>query len=591
MKHKLFSTTLAVALLTGIGLIISSHPLIADSLVSFALKRMVDSKLLIHPKAMGHINNVSRIFPLMMFCYGIVFVTTSILGYWLHRNKFFDRIYWKSPKELPSEATVKINSSDNTGIPVYLEAVFIIFIFAIGLYIRTYFMNQPMRYDEAYTFMRYVNSGLSFLFLYHEPNNHVLHTLWVKLFTSVFGPSPWFIRLPAFLSGVFSIFFVYLASKRLMRGKGGYVSIALMTVLPFMILYSTNARGYSMVVLITLLLIIQGLKLSDSYSFSGCVLFSFLSALGIFTMPSMLLVLPGIFMWTSIMLLINSKNTKSLMTDFVLPYSIMTVVLTFVFYSPVIIASGGIESIIANKYVLPVEWDIFVNGLIPHLQKTAFRFSRDVPLVAVLLVSVLAIGAQTASLIKKDWALFLLLPCILTGCVVVLLLKQKVPFPRTWIFMIPVIFILADAGASMLLERIKVKGAVTLTCILIIGVCFYFSHGLIKNGSILNYPDTGAFPEASIVAEKLNSVMDEKDNLIIDCPDNFPTYYYLWLNKPEAKKIEVNGQKRHEPVDFFVIDTRYVQLKEVTDKPVEEIFNAGKAKIFRTTAGSSLIKN
>jgi len=89
----------------------------------------------------------------------------------------------------------------------------------LNAFICVYFIDQPMRVDESWTFWSSVKDGWASVFTYVVPNNHVLHSIFVKLSTSILGAHPWAIRLPALLFGVLSIVLVFCAS-RCFGGRG-----------------------------------------------------------------------------------------------------------------------------------------------------------------------------------------------------------------------------------------------------------------------------------------------------------------------------------------------------------------------------------
>jgi len=66
-----------------------------------------------------------------------------------------------------------------------------IVILGIAVAVRLAFLYQPMRYDEALTFMTYASKpiwhGLS---LYSSPNNHLFHTLLVHITCLLLGNQP-----------------------------------------------------------------------------------------------------------------------------------------------------------------------------------------------------------------------------------------------------------------------------------------------------------------------------------------------------------------------------------------------------------------
>ena len=117
---------------------------------------------------------------------------------------------------------------------------------ALGLVLRGYFLAEPLRYDEAYTFMEYVNQGWGRLFWYSAPNNHVLHTVLVKLAVLIWDGHPAVIRFPAFLAGVAGIPLAYWFCRRLVSERAGRCAAVGMAVMPYLILYGAIARGYSL---------------------------------------------------------------------------------------------------------------------------------------------------------------------------------------------------------------------------------------------------------------------------------------------------------------------------------------------------------
>jgi hypothetical protein len=55
--------------------------------------------------------------------------------------------------------------------------VWLLCITLVGAVVRIWFLNQPMRQDEAQTHLSFVAQGVDRLFYYQAPNNHVADTL------------------------------------------------------------------------------------------------------------------------------------------------------------------------------------------------------------------------------------------------------------------------------------------------------------------------------------------------------------------------------------------------------------------------------
>jgi 4-amino-4-deoxy-L-arabinose transferase-like glycosyltransferase len=141
------------------------------------------------------------------------------------------------------------------------ESLLLIGIVLIGLLLRVFYLDQPMRLDESSTFLNYVNKHWSQVFNYTAPNNQVLNTLLIKLSTKLWGGHPFVIRLPALAFGVACIPLIYLVCKKL--GSGGYIAALILAVHPYCILFSTNARGYSAIIFFTLLFFVPRVKFID----------------------------------------------------------------------------------------------------------------------------------------------------------------------------------------------------------------------------------------------------------------------------------------------------------------------------------------
>ena len=166
------------------------------------------------------------------------------------------------------------------------DVIWLLLAMIIGVGIRGYFLSQPMRSDEASTFMNWVNNGFFSLFHYAVPNNHILHTLLVKASTLVWGVHPASIRLTALMAGIGLIPLTYCLC-RLLNNSGIFASFTI-AVFPYLISYSTNARGYSLLVLLTLALAFVVVQFTNKPSVQGVILISILASLGMLTIPTML---------------------------------------------------------------------------------------------------------------------------------------------------------------------------------------------------------------------------------------------------------------------------------------------------------------
>lgn len=123
-------------------------------------------------------------------------------------------------------------------------------IFLIGAGLRGALLNQPMAYDEAYSYRSFARHSLpEALGELNSANNHLLNTLGMWITSRLFGPEEWALRLPVFTCGLALLPAVFLWVRRQAGGAAGLLASAVVAVSPLMISYSTDARGYMSVAL------------------------------------------------------------------------------------------------------------------------------------------------------------------------------------------------------------------------------------------------------------------------------------------------------------------------------------------------------
>jgi uncharacterized membrane protein len=127
---------------------------------------------------------------------------------------------------------------------------------AVGLGLRLYRLgDQSLWLDEGFTWYRAMlpfDQGLKALrqVFTHPPLFHLLSSAWVRI-----GSSEWMLRLPEALVGTVTIPVIYAFGRRLEGRSLGLLSALLLTVNPFHVWYSRDARDYTLVMLLTLLVL------------------------------------------------------------------------------------------------------------------------------------------------------------------------------------------------------------------------------------------------------------------------------------------------------------------------------------------------
>lgn len=446
---------------------------------------------------------------------------------------------------------------------------------------RLFFIGQPMRYDESFTYLMFVDKGFKDLFYYPLPNNHILHTLLVEASVVIGGSSPESIRIPALLAGIALTPMIFAVCRQIIPERSGLFAASAICVSPYFTLYSTNARGYTLLLLIMLAIFFVSLRHLNSWDFNikHLALISLLCALALFTMPSALMAITGILLWLTCSMVALGYPSKEALKKVLIPIVLLAGILTFLLYLPSIIITGGVEPIINNRFVTSSPWEVFLNKALPHLVEIYSLWSRDVPSAIIVLTAFFCFAGLLYAWKYRNYPLLILLPSILAASLLILVFKHRIPYARTWIFLLPPILILADAGFSFFLKKLPTVFRSAILGLLLPGV-LYASYSLVSDNTISKYPDTGAFPEASLIATRLNEIGGPNDKITAKTPADFPLYYYLKrYNYPNLSETT----SHRTPETFIVVSNQHYKLEDITGDPVEKLFTINNATLYRVT--------
>jgi len=141
--------------------------------------------------------------------------------------------------------------------------------------------NTSITHDEAITFNRYLSLNPLDIIAYKRSstNNHILNTLFVKVFNKIFGSSEISIRMPNILSGAVYFLCVFLLIRNL-NNCLVLIGFVLMTCNPFLLDFFALARGYGLAMatmLCSIYCYLQYLKSMNTRWFSGSLFFASLT--------------------------------------------------------------------------------------------------------------------------------------------------------------------------------------------------------------------------------------------------------------------------------------------------------------------------
>jgi hypothetical protein len=325
-----------------------------------------------------------------------------------------------------------------------------------AIIIRLYQVYAPLIADEAYTYNAFASGSLwQTISDYHLPNNHVLLSIMVNVLTHLFGNHVWLIRLPTMIAGVLMVPAGYILARRLYRRNAALLSAALIAVTPILVMYSVWARGYGIVSLFALLLMILADYVRKNKNRFVWFLLVILSAAGFFTIPIMLFPFGAVFLWLFLSGITNDVQSYSSRSDFIrywLVSGFASALLTVFLYAPILLIDS--DRFFHNQFVTPVGWDLFPSILLSSAQETWGQWTGSVPGWGILFgVFGFAFGLFFHKRISRQrvpWQI-----AFLIWIPVVLVFRRPDMGARLWLFLLAPVLIWSAAGVVGALELLS----------------------------------------------------------------------------------------------------------------------------------------
>lgn len=233
---------------------------------------------------------------------------------------------------------------------------------------RGMLIMHPFEHDEAYTVSVFAASPLhESLSDYYLPNNHLLHTLLLHISYLFFGYQPWAVRLPAFLAGILVIPALYFFARRLYDRWVALLAAGAAAAMPVMIYYSTSARGYSLVMLLALLIFFLGDFVRQRVNLLAWTLLVLCTAAGLYTIPVFFFPYGVLLVWLGFAFLIGAVDPMAYRPRWkflagLAVSGIATLILFLLLYTPVFLRDG-VRAIFPTQVQHPAGWALFMEDV------------------------------------------------------------------------------------------------------------------------------------------------------------------------------------------------------------------------------------
>ncbi len=467
-----------------------------------------------------------------------------------------------------------------------LHVIALCVIVLVSVAVRVYFIDQPIRYDEARSFTHYSSRPIYVaLSNYSSVNNHLFHTLLVHVFYSILGNEEWVLRLPAFLSGLLLVPATYLAARTLYNKSAAILAAALVGSSSALVEFSTNARGYTLICLLFVCLLSLGANLKSRGGAASWTLFTIVSALGFYTIPVMLYPFGITCVWLFLSALVRDTEVppRPLVGNLLLS-GVLAAVFTLVLYSPVFVGSGfkavfGIPSLAAQA---SGGWEGFTGGIMTRVEAFWDQWNRDFPkIVSVILAAGFAVSLVLHWRLARHKVPLVL--AVILWCVPVMIAMRALPWPRVWLYLLPLYFILASAGLAWLLGIMAkpfdirpVSPCAIVALLISIGIGANVAH----SRSVYYSEETGTLRNAEEIALTLGPELGPNEKLLAYSPAGAPLLYYFKKHGIPLDRLVSEDPASWDRV-YVVVDVPTHTLDWVLSKTGLEVTGYDGPSLFR----------
>lgn len=327
--------------------------------------------------------------------------------------------------------------------------VILLGLIAAGAWLRARWLNQPINYDESFTYITYVSRpaivGLSD---YGYLNNHLLHTLLAHISTTIFGNTPWALRLPAYVAGCALIPLSYALARRVGDATSGVVAAALVAANPVLMEFSACARGYSLVAagFLAAALVACDLIAQDDDGAWTCL--AVVAAAGFFAVPVFIYPFGVVMLWIVLARWFDGRLDGRAVRSMAIGIAITAAFVALCYVAPL-----GISGV-------PERWQFtgpsqsfgsFVGSLAQTLPATWRDLTRGMP---PWLLAAAGGGVLAALLSGVCSPLVMLTAAALMWPAAALMLQRIVAPARAWLFLLPLGFTVSAAGWAFVWGRL-----------------------------------------------------------------------------------------------------------------------------------------
>lgn len=414
------------------------------------------------------------------------------------------------------------------------ERLGLVTVVVVGLVARWLYLGYPLRHDEAFTVEAYARTPFYRQIAdLREPNNHFLHTMLAGLSLRVFGDVEWAVRIPALLAGWLTIPAAFVLFRRCGSADIGFLGAGLLAVQSAHIEYSVLARGYSIV---TFLFLIGLLVVADWPARPASRVrrwtFTLVVAAGLCTVLSSLYMAAVLGCWFLLRCWEFRKVRWRAALVAMAGATAGAAAIMILFYLPAGMVYGP-ETYFSSRFVQSSAYNYVVPKAIEVAGQLADHWGSGwPPIVYRALVGLSMLGVVVSW--RRGWGPLPILA--IAVCVGLTLLQKVIHFPRSFLFLSPLLLGSAAWGTVWLLRRTRIPTAAPYMTTI---VMFFLLTEVIRSQSVYLSNEIGNARDIREAAAFLRGQgMGAGDHVSVTLVSSMPAVYYFRKTGIPASVLE-----------------------------------------------------
>lgn len=408
--------------------------------------------------------------------------------------------------------------------------------------------TQNYNCDELTTYYFFIKAPfINAIASYPFPNNHVLFSVLGQLFSTFFSflDLRLQLRLPSIMIAFLTCIITYRFLIKYYNPKIALWVTVLSMVAMSSIQYNFSARGYSLVILFSIVCFYASTNIIKENRKRDWVIFGLASVLGSYTIPTFVYPLATFNLY----ILLFSPRTIGKQ----IKYNLLILLGVFLVYFPILLAEGY-SSIVENEYVTPISRMEVFYGLKDYL----FDLPEYLLGVNRYICLFLFILSLAYAIFTKQWKIVALYALFIIVLPTILLSQGVLPFKRVFVYYNFLFVFLFFIPFSELFEKFKISPLISYSLLTVIVVVMWVKFPSVYDSKYSTIGEVNKRVTEKILEDNKSYYIVGSDFRLITLWDylRFESAIHKYKNTKITYQRDIYKKQDH-PIqyDYYIRDT------------------------------------